>query len=109
MVVIRSVPALGRAIEGIEADRPGKRAWLETRLYSRTLADDVTLSDGTVYPKGTLVGEPEMEALRDDPGITRVDADPHSEPHAQPWPTRAATSLATNASASSSVNSLSRA
>ena len=59
-------------IEGIEADHPGKRAWLETRLYSRTLADDVTLSDGTVFAKGTLVGEPEMEALRDDPAITRV-------------------------------------
>jgi DNA-directed RNA polymerase subunit beta' len=59
-------------IEDIEADRPGKRAWLETRLFSRTLADDVTLSDGTVYPKGTVVGDVEMEALRDDPGVTRV-------------------------------------
>jgi DNA-directed RNA polymerase subunit beta' len=59
-------------IEGIEADRPGKRAWLETRLYSRTLADDVKLSDGTTYPKGTVIGEPEMEALRDDPAIERV-------------------------------------
>ncbi len=59
-------------IEDIEADRPGKRAWLETRLYSRTLADDVTLSDGTTYPKGTVVGDVEMEALRDDPGVTRA-------------------------------------
>ncbi len=59
-------------IEDIEADRPGKRAWLETRLYSRTLADDVTLSDGTTYPKGTVVGDIEMEALRDDPGVTRA-------------------------------------
>ena len=25
-----------------------------------------------MFPKGTLVGEPEMEALRDDPGVTRV-------------------------------------
>ena len=59
-------------IEDIESDRPGKRAWLETRLYSRTLADDVTLSDGTIYAKGTVVGDLEMEALRDDPGVTRV-------------------------------------
>jgi DNA-directed RNA polymerase subunit beta' len=48
------------------------RTYLETRLYSRTLADDVTLSDGTVYPRGTVVKEAEMEALRDDPGVTRV-------------------------------------
>jgi DNA-directed RNA polymerase subunit beta' len=59
-------------IEDIEADRPGKRSWLEVRLFSRTLADDVTLSDGTVYAKGTVIGEVEMAALRDDAGITRV-------------------------------------
>ncbi|NCY15400.1 MAG: DNA-directed RNA polymerase subunit beta' [Actinobacteria bacterium] len=59
-------------IEDIEADRPGKRSWLEVRLFSRTLADDVTLSDGTVYARGTVIGEAEMAALRDDAGITRV-------------------------------------
>jgi DNA-directed RNA polymerase subunit beta' len=59
-------------IENIEADRPGKRAWLETRLYSRTIADDVTLSDGSVITKGTVLGDPEVEALRDDPKVNRV-------------------------------------
>ena len=44
-------------IDGIEPDRPGKRSWLETRLYSRTLADDVTLSDGTVRNLGPVVGK----------------------------------------------------
>ena len=48
------------------------RTYLETRLYSRSLADDVTLSDGTVYPRGTVVKEAEMIALRDDPAVTRV-------------------------------------
>ncbi len=65
-------PVRGIWIEGIEPDRPGKRAWLETRLYSRTLADDVTLSDGTVYPRGTVIGDPEVAALRDDPQVDRV-------------------------------------
>ena len=41
-------------------DTPSKRAYLENRLYSRVLADDVTLSDGTVLAKGTMVGEDEM-------------------------------------------------
>ena len=30
-------------LEDVEADTPGKRTYLETRLYSRTLADDVKL------------------------------------------------------------------
>jgi DNA-directed RNA polymerase subunit beta' len=57
------------------AGTPGakfRRTWLENRLYSRTLADDVTLADGTVYPKGSMVGEQEMIALRDDPSVSRV-------------------------------------
>ncbi|MGH1494047.1 MAG: DNA-directed RNA polymerase subunit beta', partial [Acidimicrobiales bacterium] len=48
------------------------RTYLETRLYSRVLADDVTLADGSVIERGTMVREPEMEALRDDPEVSRV-------------------------------------
>jgi DNA-directed RNA polymerase subunit beta' len=48
------------------------RTYLETRLYSRVLADDVTLSDGSVMDRGTLVREEEMAILRDDPEVTRV-------------------------------------
>ena len=64
-------------IEGIEPDRPGKRSWLENRLYSRTLADDVEVLDPSTGEKitlerGSIVGEPEMELLRDDPDVTRV-------------------------------------
>ena len=36
---------------------------LETRLFSRTLADDVTLADGSVIPKGTEIGLEPWQAL----------------------------------------------
>jgi len=65
-------PVRGIWIEDIEPDRPGKRSWLETRLYSRTLADDVTLSDGTVLARGTVLGDEEVAALRDDATVSRV-------------------------------------
>ena len=47
-----AAPVRGIWIENVGADEPGKRTYLETRLFSRTLADDVTLSDGTVYSAG---------------------------------------------------------
>ncbi len=65
-------PLRGLWLENIQADEPGRRYYVETRLLSRTIADDVTLSDGTVYPRGTVVDLPEMTAMVDDPGVTRV-------------------------------------
>jgi DNA-directed RNA polymerase subunit beta' len=70
-------PVRGIWIDNVEPDRPGKRAWLEVRLFSRTLADDVTVVDGETGEKltldrGTVVGEREMALLRDDPEVTRV-------------------------------------
>jgi DNA-directed RNA polymerase subunit beta' len=62
----------GVASDAGDPDARMVRTYLETRLYSRSLADDVELSDGSVIPKGTIVLEPEMEALRDDPSITTV-------------------------------------
>ncbi len=59
-------------IEDVLPDEPGKRYYLETRLYSRTLAADVELADGTVFPKGTEVTMEAMAAMRDDPEITTV-------------------------------------
>ena len=59
-------------VENVEPDSAGKRTYLETKLFSRTLADDVTLADGTVVSKGTIVDQPIMESLRDDPTINRV-------------------------------------
>ena len=40
-------PVRGIWIEDVEPDRPGKRDYLENRLYSRTLADDVDASIAT--------------------------------------------------------------
>ena len=62
----------GEASDPSDPDARMVRTYLETRLYSRVLADDVTLSDGTVYERGTMVREEEMAALRDDPGVDRV-------------------------------------
>ena len=62
----------GEASDPSDPDARMVRTYLETRLYSRVLADDVTLSDGSVITRGTMVREPEMEAIRDDPGVNRV-------------------------------------
>ena len=55
-------------IEGVAPDGPGHRNYLETRAFGRLLTEDVTLSDGTVYPVGTLLLDDVIAALRDDPG-----------------------------------------
>ena len=65
-------PVRGVWIDGVRDDEPGKRYYIENRLYSRTLADDVELSDGSTMPAGTIVGEAELVALRDDPSVERV-------------------------------------
>src|SRR5690606_34374881 len=65
-------PVRGVWLENVEPDTPNKRNYLETRLFGRTLAADVTLSDGTVLPAGTEVGDHELELLRDDPEVNRV-------------------------------------
>ena len=68
----RSGPVNGLWIEDVAPDGPDKRTHLDTRLFSRCLAAEVTLSDGTVLEAGRLIGEDELIALRDDPDITRV-------------------------------------
>ncbi|MYL08466.1 MAG: DNA-directed RNA polymerase subunit beta', partial [Acidimicrobiia bacterium] len=65
-------PVRGIWINDVMPDEPGKRTYLETRLFSRTLADDVALGDGTVLERGSIVGDEEMALLRDDPTVTRV-------------------------------------
>ena len=62
----------GLWIEDVAADTAAKRTYLETKLFSRVLADDVSLADGTVYKAGTEVDLIIMAALRDDPTVTRV-------------------------------------
>jgi DNA-directed RNA polymerase subunit beta' len=59
-------------VEGIRPDEPGRRSYLETRLFGRVLAEPVGLSDGASLPAGTVVGEELVTRLRDDPGVERV-------------------------------------
>jgi len=59
-------------IEDVVPDQAGRRSYVETRLYGRSLAEDVTLADGTTLVAGTIVGEDEMIALRDDTTIDRL-------------------------------------
>ena len=59
-------------IEGVAPDGPGHRNYLETRAFGRLLTEDVTLSDGTVYPVGTLLLDDVIAALRDDRAVDRI-------------------------------------
>ena len=59
-------------LDDIVPDSPNKRTYLDTRLFGRVLADDVKLSSGEIVLAGTMVGEAELAALRDDPAVTRV-------------------------------------
>jgi DNA-directed RNA polymerase subunit beta' len=63
---------LGLWIEHVAPDTANRRSYLETKLFGRALSQDVTLSDGTVYPRNLIVGDIEMAALRDDPKVDRV-------------------------------------
>ena len=66
----RPVPSL--LIEDVRPDTPEERTHLESRLFGRVLAQDVELSDGTVYPKGEMVTREIMEHLRDDSDVAEV-------------------------------------
>jgi DNA-directed RNA polymerase subunit beta' len=63
---------LGLWLDNVAADTSNRRAYLETKLFGRALSQDVTLSDGTVLPRNTIVGDIEMAQLRDDPKVDRV-------------------------------------
>ncbi|MFZ9731675.1 MAG: DNA-directed RNA polymerase subunit beta', partial [Ilumatobacteraceae bacterium] len=59
-------------VEDVLADTSSKRNWLETRLFGRSLHADVTLANGTVLARNSIVGDAELALLRDDPKVTRV-------------------------------------
>jgi DNA-directed RNA polymerase subunit beta' len=65
-------PPRGLWLDEVGPDTPGRRTYLETRLFGRTLAVDVTLSDGTVLTAGTEVGDDELAYLQDDEGVTEL-------------------------------------
>ena len=62
----------GKASDPSNPNAKMVRTYLETRLYSRVLAEDVKLDNGNTIAQGTMVREDEMEALRDDPKIDKV-------------------------------------
>jgi DNA-directed RNA polymerase subunit beta' len=63
---------LGVWVENVTADTESTRSYLDTKLFGRALLKDVTLTSGAVLTRNTLIGDEEMEALRDDAGITRL-------------------------------------
>src|SRR4051812_30075418 len=64
--------SLGLWLEHVAPDTANKRAYLETKLFGRALSQDVTLSDGEVITRNTIIGDIEMAKLRDDPNVNRV-------------------------------------
>jgi DNA-directed RNA polymerase subunit beta' len=64
--------SLGLWLEYVAPDTANKRAYLETKLFGRALSQDVTLSDGRVIKRNTIIGDIDMAALRDDPKVERV-------------------------------------
>ncbi|MBM3638805.1 MAG: DNA-directed RNA polymerase subunit beta' [Actinobacteria bacterium] len=63
---------LGVWIENVKPDTGTFRGHLDTKLFGRTLLNDVTLSTGKVLEKNTIVGDDELDALRDDSAVERV-------------------------------------
>jgi DNA-directed RNA polymerase subunit beta' len=63
---------LGVWVENIGPDTANRRSYLETKLFGRALLSDTTLSDGSMLPRNTVVGDDEMAVLRDDPAIDRL-------------------------------------
>jgi DNA-directed RNA polymerase subunit beta' len=62
----------GMWIEHVAADTRGQRAHLETKLWGRVAAEDVTLSDGSTIVAGTMLMVDDVDRLRDDSAVTRV-------------------------------------
>ncbi|HZI44166.1 MAG TPA: DNA-directed RNA polymerase subunit beta' [Ilumatobacter sp.] len=63
---------LGIRINNIQPDSASRRNYLETKLFGRALLNDITLSDGRILERNTLIGDDELELLRDDPAIDQV-------------------------------------
>ena len=63
---------LGVWIDNVTKDTANTRAYLDTKLFGRALLNDVEMSDGSIIAKNTVVGDEDMERLRDDTKVTRV-------------------------------------
>ena len=63
---------LGVWVDNVQKDTANTRAYLETKLFGRALLNEVELSDGRVLPKNTILGDDDVDALRDDAKVSRV-------------------------------------
>jgi DNA-directed RNA polymerase subunit beta' len=63
---------LGVWVENVKADTANMRAHLDTKLFGRALLNDITLTDGTVIEKNTILNDVQVAALRDDASVDRV-------------------------------------
>jgi DNA-directed RNA polymerase subunit beta' len=62
----------GMWIEHVAPDTRAVRSHLETKLWGRVSAEDVTLSDGSTIPAGSMLLMDDVERLRDDSAVERV-------------------------------------
>ena len=62
----------GMWIEHVAPDTRAVRSHLETKLWGRVSAEDVTLADGSLIPRGTMLLMDDVERLRDDASVERV-------------------------------------
>jgi DNA-directed RNA polymerase subunit beta' len=63
---------LGVWVDNVQKDTANTRAYLETKLFGRALLNDVELSDGSIMAKNTILGDDEVDTLRDDAKVSRV-------------------------------------
>ena len=63
---------LGIWVDNVQKDTANARSYLETKIFGRAILNEIEMSNGHVYPKNTVIGDIEMEALRDDPKVTRI-------------------------------------
>jgi DNA-directed RNA polymerase subunit beta' len=60
-------------VEHVDTEADHRRL-LDTSLLGRCLAEDVTLADGSVLERNLQLEDEHLDALADDPGVTRVRA-----------------------------------
>ena len=69
----RGRPVRGIWLEDVAPDPPGKRTYLETRLFGRALPTTSSSPTARSSPAGTMIdATSELAALRDDPAVDRV-------------------------------------
>ena len=74
-LIIREIDcgtSLGVWVENVKKDTGNQRNYLETKLYGRAILNDTKLSNGEVIKANSIIGDIEMEALRDDPAHERI-------------------------------------